>query len=53
MVNQNNKNTFAENINLALHKSMLKDKNMICYGLGINDPKAIFGTTSGLKKKIW
>ena len=50
MVNQNNKNTFAENINLALHKSMLKDKNMICYGLGINDPKAIFGTTSGLKK---
>ena len=52
MVNQNNKNTFAENINLALHKSMLKDKNMICYGLGINDPKAIFGTTSGLKKKF-
>ena len=47
-----NKNTFAENINLALHKSMLKDKNMICYGLGINDPKAIFGTTLGLKKRF-
>ena len=40
--------TFSESINLALKTSMKKDKNIICYGLGINDPKAIFNTTKNL-----
>ncbi len=39
---------FAEAINDALHIAMSTDPNMITYGLGINDPKRIFGTTSGL-----
>ena len=42
--------TFSESINLALKTSMKKDKNIICYGLGINDPKAIFNTTKNLNK---
>jgi len=29
---------------------MKKDKKMICYGLGVNDPKNIFSTTINLKK---
>ena len=41
---------FSDAINYALHTAMKKDKNMICYGLGINDPKNIFGTTKNLKK---
>lgn len=48
----NNKDTtikFYESVNQALKYSMKQDKNMICYGLGINDPKAIFSTTKGLK----
>ena len=28
---------------------MKKDKNLICYGLGVTDPKAIFGTCSDLE----
>ena len=31
---------------------MIKDKNMICYGLGVTDPKNIFGTTK-FRKKLW
>jgi len=44
--------TFAEAINDALFTSMKKDKKVICYGLGIDDPKRIFGTTKGLKEKF-
>ena len=43
---------FSDAINYALHTAMKKDKKMICYGLGINDPKNIFGTTKNLKKKF-
>ena len=43
---------FNESINYSLEKAMNRDKNMICYGLGINDPKNIFGTTKNLKKKF-
>lgn len=42
--------TFAEAINDALILSMRKDRNMICYGLGITDPKNIFGTAKNLLK---
>lgn len=48
--NTNKSFTFSESINLGFKAAMKKDKNMICYGLGINDPKKIFGTTKDLKK---
>lgn len=44
--------TFIEAINNCLRQSMSKDKNVICYGLGINDPKRIFGSTKGLVEKF-
>lgn len=42
--------TFAEAINSAIIYCMKKDKKMISYGLGIDDPKGIFGTTLNLHK---
>ncbi|MCD4676449.1 MAG: alpha-ketoacid dehydrogenase subunit beta [Desulfobacula sp.] len=44
--------SFADAINEALHIAMTIDKNVICYGLGVDDPKRIFGTTKGLKEKF-
>ena len=44
---------FFEALNEALIFSMKKDKRMICYGLGVTDPKEVFSTTCNLKKKIW
>ena len=34
--------TYSEAINDALHIAMQKDKKMICYGLGVTDPKNVF-----------
>ncbi len=42
--------SFAEAINESLLQSMEKNKNLILMGLGITDPKAIFGTTKNLLK---
>lgn len=42
----------SEVINLTLKKLMKKNKNIVCFGLGVDDPKAIFGTTKDLKKKF-
>ena len=42
--------TFAEAVNEALRQSMEYDKNVIAYGLGIDDPKRVFGTTRNLKE---
>ncbi len=36
---------------MALDFSLKKDKNLICYGLGVNDPKRVFGTTQNLVEK--
>ena len=44
--------TFAQAVNECLHQSMEQDSNIIVYGLGVNDPKAIFGTTAGLESKF-
>jgi pyruvate/2-oxoglutarate/acetoin dehydrogenase E1 component len=44
--------TFAKAINECLHQAMKIDSNVIVYGLGVNDPKAIFGTTAGLEEKF-
>lgn len=42
------KKTFVEAINDALHIAMRGDDKVIAYGLGIDDPKAIFETTKNL-----
>jgi pyruvate/2-oxoglutarate/acetoin dehydrogenase E1 component len=44
--------TFAAAINDALLVAMELDPNVLCYGLGVDDPKGVFGTTLGLKKKF-
>ena len=43
--------TFAEGIREALDQAMAADENVIVFGLGVDDPKAIFGTTAGLQAK--
>lgn len=46
------KTTFAEEINRAQIEAMQLDSNMLCFGLGIDDPKGIFGTTLGLAENF-
>lgn len=43
--------TFAHAINEAISYSMGIDSNVICYGLGVTDPKGVFGTTVGLEEE--
>lgn len=43
---------FATAINEALSIAMEKDEKVITYGLGVDDPKLIFGTTAGLAEKF-
>ena len=42
--------TVAEAIRESLVLSMKKDKNVMLIGLGVDDPKGIFGTTKGIDK---
>jgi pyruvate/2-oxoglutarate/acetoin dehydrogenase E1 component len=49
---RNNNITYSKAINKALIWSMSKDKKMLCYGLGLTDPKKIFSTTVGLLEKF-
>ena len=42
--------SFTEAINEALFIAMNNDPKVICYGLGVDDPKNIFGTTKGLQE---
>lgn len=44
--------TFTAAINEAMHIAMAKDDKVLCYGLGADDPKNIFGTTTGLQEKF-
>jgi pyruvate/2-oxoglutarate/acetoin dehydrogenase E1 component len=44
--------TFAAAINDALSVAMLLDDGVLCYGLGVDDPKGVFGTTLGLQEKF-
>jgi pyruvate dehydrogenase E1 component beta subunit len=44
--------TYAQAINQAMHQAMEQSQDVICYGLGVDDPKAIFGTTSGLAEEF-
>ncbi|MDP1574211.1 MAG: transketolase C-terminal domain-containing protein [Coxiellaceae bacterium] len=42
--------TYTQAINEALHLAMQDNPKLICYGLGTDDPKAIFGTTQKLQE---
>ncbi len=44
--------TFANAINEAMHQSMAMDPKVLCYGLGADDPKRIFGTTNNLQERF-
>lgn len=44
--------TFAAAINDALSVAMELDPHVLCYGLGVTDPKGVFGTTLGLQQKF-
>ena len=44
--------SYSQAINMALTEEMKKNKNLICFGLGVNDSLKFFGTTTGLKEKF-
>jgi pyruvate dehydrogenase E1 component beta subunit len=44
--------TFAHAINEALVQSMKRDKSTFIIGLGVPDPKGVFGTTLGLQERF-
>ncbi len=44
--------TFVNAVNEAFVQAMEMDKSVICYGLGVDDPKGVFGTTAGLKERF-
>ena len=46
------KTTFAKAINDGIAVAMEKDPNVICYGLGTDDPLGVFGTTLGLQERF-
>ncbi len=43
---------FSDAIKDGLKQSMIMDSKVLCYGLGVTDPKRIFGTTEGLLEKF-
>ena len=44
--------TYGKAINEALHTALDQDDSVVCYGLGADDPKGIFGTTLGLQEQF-
>ncbi len=44
--------TFAEAILEATIQAMEKDCSVLAFGLGVTDPKGVFGTTVGLKERF-
>ena len=40
--------SFTEAIRMALFDSLKDDESVRVFGLGVADPKAVFGTTTGL-----
>src|SRR3990167_6370566 len=44
--------TYTQAINEALHIAMQENNKLICYGLGADDPKTIFGTTQNLQERF-
>lgn len=50
--------SFTDAINMAMIDAMQKDPDVLCFGLGVDDPKRIFGTTKNLKEifgpnRVW
>ena len=43
---------FADAINQAISSSMTENENVICFGLGVTDPKHVFDTTKNLEEKF-
>jgi len=43
---------YIEAINDAMKVAMELDDSVLCYGLGVDDPKRIFGSTDGLKEQF-
>jgi pyruvate dehydrogenase E1 component beta subunit len=43
---------YATAINESLHLAMQIDESVICYGLGVTDPKAVFSTTEKLEARF-
>jgi pyruvate/2-oxoglutarate/acetoin dehydrogenase E1 component len=41
----------SEIINKTISRAMYDSKKVICFGLGVTDPKGVFGTTLNLEKK--
>lgn len=52
MTSPTSQKTFAIAINEAIAQAMDDDAHVICYGLGVTDPKGVFGTTLGLEEKF-
>jgi pyruvate dehydrogenase E1 component beta subunit len=46
------KKNFSVAINEAIYQAMEIDDSVICYGLGVTDPKTVFGTTAGLEERF-
>ena len=44
--------TFAEAVREATVQTMEKDDSVLALGLGVTDPKGVFGTTLGLKERF-
>ena len=44
--------TFAEAIQHSMTLAMQADDSVVCFGLGVDDPRRIFGTTSGLLERF-
>ena len=44
--------TYAAAIHEAIQTAMTLDERVICYGLGVPDPKGVFGTTLGLQEQF-
>ena len=50
MLDKNSKErSFAAGIKEAIFQAMQEDDEIICFGLGVTDPKGVFGTTKGLE----
>ncbi len=49
---RNNNITFVQAINECINLQMINNKKLISFGMGINDPKRIFGSTKGLVEKF-
>ena len=43
---------YIKALNDAMTIAMEKDPKVICYGLGVDDPKTIFETTKNIKEKF-